>query len=347
MEKNPITSLLRIVVLLLVLGWCFLIIRPFIVVLVWAIIIGVALYPLYQWMIGKLGDSRKKFVTFLFGLIAVALVIVPTYVMVVSLVTTTKNTAEKLRTNTLEIPKPDEAVRSWPLIGEDLYSEWVAVSEDIQVYLETHKDIVLDVGSNLISGVTGFLGAMVVFVLAFFIAIVFMYNADSGYRTALAFYRKLLGDDAEEIVLMSRDTIRSVVKGILLVGIIQGLLALIGFEIVGLPGAGLWALVVFIFAVIQIPALLAMVPPVIIAFTMVEPTYAIIFAVYCLLVSLADNVLKPLLLGKGLKTPMIVILIGAIGGLLLHGIVGLFVGPVVLAVMYQLYFYWVNAEEET
>ena len=346
MEKNSITPLLRIVVLLLVLTWCFLIIQPFIVVLVWAIIIGVALYPVYKWMIGKLGDRRKKFVTFLFGLIAVALVIIPTYVMVVSLVSTTKTAAEKLRTNTLEIPKPDEAVRSWPLIGEDLYAEWVAVSEDLQVYIETHKDPVMEVGGNLISGVTGFLGALVVFVLAFLIAIVCMYHADSGYNTALAFYRKLLGNDAEEIVHMSRDTIRSVVKGILLVGIIQGFLALIGFEIIGLPAAGLWALIVFILAVVQIPVLLAMIPPVIIAFTLVDPTYAIIFAVYCLLVSLADNILKPMLLGKGLKTPMIVILIGAIGGLLLHGIVGLFVGPVVLAVMYQLYMYWVNSEEE-
>ncbi len=346
-KDSSITPILRIVLLLLVLTWCFLIVRPFIVILVWAIIIGVAIYPLYQWLIRKLGEKRKKFVTFLFGLIAVALVIVPTYLMVVSLVDTTKTVAEKIRTDTLEIPTPAEQVRSWPFIGEDLYQEWKDVSENLQEYIGTHQDIVLDVGSNLISGVTGFLGALVIFILAFLIAIVFMYNAQYGYDAAVKFHRKLLGGDAEEIVEMSRDTIRSVVKGILLVAIIQGILSFIGFRIAGLPGAGLWALAVFVIAVVQIPVLLVMIPPVIIAFTMLEPTYAIIFAVYCLLITLSDNVLKPLLLGKGLKTPMIVILIGAIGGLFLHGIVGLFVGPVVLAVMYQLYIYWVNAEEET
>jgi predicted PurR-regulated permease PerM len=136
-----------------------------------------------------------------------------------------------------------------------------------------------------------------------------------------------------------------VVKGILLVAIIQAALAFIGFKAIGLPAAGIFTLLVLVTAIVQIPAILTMIPAILIAFSNSEPTYAIIFAIWCILVGFSDNILKPMLLGKGLKTPMIVILIGTIGGLLLHGIIGLFVGAVVLAIVYQLYVYWVNGDE--
>jgi predicted PurR-regulated permease PerM len=345
-QKTPVTAILRIVLLLLVLTWCFYIVSPFIIILVWAIIIGVALFPLYNKLVLLLGEKKRKFVTFLFALISMALIVVPTYFLVASLVKTTKVTAEKIRTNTLNIPAPKESVRDWPFIGDELYTEWKGAADNMESYIQKHQDILLGAGEKVLGGVTGFLSALAIFVIAFLVSIVFMYNADQGYGAAKKLFTKLLGSPGDEIVTMSRDTIRSVVKGILLVAIIQALFALLGFEVIGLPAAGLWALAALMAGIVQLPMLLVMIPAIIVGFTIVDTTYAIIFAVYCVLVSFSDTFLKPLLLGKGLKTPMIVILIGAIGGLLLHGIVGLFVGPVVLAVAYQLYLYWVNSTEE-
>ena len=120
MQKTPITAILRVVLLLLILAWCFYIIQPFIIVLVWAVIIAVALYPLYNRMVKSFGTKKKKLATTLFTLIAAAIIVVPSYFLVSSLVKTTKVTAEKLRTNTLEIPAPKENVKEWPLIGENL-----------------------------------------------------------------------------------------------------------------------------------------------------------------------------------------------------------------------------------
>ena len=345
-QKTPITTILQVVLLLLILTWCFYIIRPFIIVLVWAIIIGVSLYPVYKRMILAFGDKKKKLMTVLFTAIIAIIIVVPTYFLVVSLVKTTRTTAEKIRTNTLTLPEPREDVRDWPLIGEELYKEWSGISDNLETYITENQDLILDIGGRLLSGVTGVLGALAIFIISLLIAIVFMYNANIGYQAAVKLNRKLLGVSDDEIVIMSRDTIRSVVKGILLVAIIQALLALLGFEIIGLPGGGLWALAALLAGIVQLPMLLVMIPAIIVGFTITDTTYAIIFAVYCVLVSISDTFLKPLLLGKGLKTPMIVILIGAIGGLILHGIVGLFVGPVVLAVVYQLYIYWVNSQEE-
>ncbi|MGB5238068.1 MAG: AI-2E family transporter [Flavobacteriaceae bacterium] len=346
-EKTPVTAILRIVLLLLVLAWCFYIIQPFIIILVWATIIGVALYPVYKKLLLFFGQKKQKAVTVLFTVIAMAIIVVPSYYLASSLVKTTKITAEKIRTNTLKIPAPKESVREWPLVGENLYEQWSGISDNLENYIRQNQDILLEIGGKLLGGVTGSLAALAIFIISLLISIVFMYNADHSYSAAKKLSAKLLGAPGDEVVEMSRDTIRSVVKGILVVAIIQAFLALLGFELIGLPGAGLWALAALLAGVVQLPMLLVMIPAIAVAFSTADnTTYAIVFAVYIVLVSFSDTFLKPLLLGKGLKTPMVVILIGAIGGLLLHGIVGLFVGPVVLAVVYQLYSYWVDSNEE-
>jgi predicted PurR-regulated permease PerM len=151
------------------------------------------------------------------------------------------------------------------------------------------------------------------------------------------------GDQGQDILTISRDTIRSVVKGILLVALIQTILALVGLKIAGIPAAGVFAFLVLVFAIVQIPVFLVLLPPVIISFSTLDTTAAVVFSVYMIAISLSDNILKPIFLGKGLQTPIIIILIGSIGGMLLHGIIGLFVGAVVLAVAHRLYTYWVQS----
>ena len=248
----------------------------------------------------------------------------PSYFVLSSVFESTSLTIDQIQNNTLQIPLPNEEVKSWPLVGEKIYTEWYNISDDFKKYAEIHKEGLLEYGISLVSGVTGFLGTLVVFVVSFLIAVVFMYHADSGYRVAIALFQKLVGNDHEAIVHMSRDTIRSVVKGILLVALIQAGLAFIGFKAIGLPAAGIFTLLILVAAIVQIPATLIMIPAILIAFSIAEHTLAIIFTVYSILVGISDNFLKPILLGKALETPIIVILMGTIGGMLLHGIIGLF-----------------------
>lgn len=340
--KGNITTVLRIVALLLILVWCFLIIRPFLIITIWSILLAVALYPLYKWFVVKLGEERKKLAIFTFTLIAVLLLAIPAYFVLASIFESIAIIVDQIKSEGFEIPLPDSKIKSLPLIGEKLYDEWYALSDNIEQFAIVHKDAILEYGRGVLSSVKGFLGTMITFIISFFIALVLMFNAENAYRSSLKLFMKLMGEEGEEVILISRDTIRNVVKGILLVAIIQTALAFIGYTAIGIPVAGIFALLVLIGAIVQIPVILVMLPPILLAFSMAEPTYAIIFTIYCVLVGLADNVLKPILLGKGLKTPMIVILIGTIGGLLLHGIIGLFVGPVVLSVVYQLYQYWMR-----
>ena len=343
-NNNSITTVLKIVFLLLLLAWCFFIIQPFILIVLWAIILAVALFPLYTAFVKKVGASKKKLTTVLFSLIMALLFIIPSYFIVSSVVESTISTTSQIRSNDFQIPAPDDKVRDWPLIGNKVYDNWLEASKDIEKYSVIHKDFILEQGKSLLSGFKGFIGALISFVISFLIAMIFMYKSEQGYKTAYSFLYKLVGDeDSKEILEMSRDTVRSVVKGILLVALIQCVLSFIGFKSIGLPGAGIFAFIVLVTAIVQIPAILTMIPAIILAFSISDTTPAVIFTIYCILVGMSDNVLKPMLLGKGLKTPMIIILIGTIGGMLLHGIIGLFLGAVVLAVMHRLYVYWVNS----
>ena len=136
-------------------------------------------------------------------------------------------------------------------------------------------------------------------------------------------------------------TIRSVTTGILGVAFIQSVLAGLGFLAVGLPGAGLWAVVFLIAAVLQV-GMLVLIPAVVYVFAVSSMTKAVIFLVWCAIVGLMDNVLKPILLGRGVAVPIVVVFLGAIGGFVALGIIGLFVGAIVLSVGYKLFLAWIN-----
>ena len=227
-----------------------------------------------------------------------------------------------------------------------MYAEWKSFSENTQQYAIDHKEVILDTGGSLLSSLGGFFGSLILFLISFLIAVVFIHNADQGRNSAAAFLKKVAGDQGQDILTISRDTIRSVVKGILLVALIQTILALIGLKLAAIPAAGVFAFLVLVFAIVQIPVFLVLLPPIIISFSTLDTTGAVIFTVYMIAISLSDNILKPIFLGKGLQTPIIIILVGSIGGMLLHGIIGLFVGAVVLAVTHRLYSYWVLSDSE-
>lgn len=340
-DNKYISKVLKLLALLLMLAWCFLIIQPFILIILWGLILAVAFYPVFSALISKFG-SKKKLGTIIFTVVLATMLFVPMYFFVGNLIENTKETVVQIQNNSLEIPMPNDSVKDWPLIGEKLHKEWYAFSSNVTEYAIIHKDIIIEKGKGLLSNLTGFIGSYVSFIISFFIAIVMMYKSDSGYKISNQLMVKLVGDRSEDIITMSRDTIRSVVKGILLVAIIQSMLAFVGFKAIDLPAAEVFALGVLIAAIVQLPVIIIMLPAIIIAFSISDTTHAVIFTVYCGIVGLADNVLKPILMGKGLQTPMIVILIGTIGGMMLHGIIGLFIGAVVLAVMHRIYMYWVN-----
>lgn len=344
-SKNPVDVYIQIVLLSILLLWSFYIVRPFVTIIMWSIIVAVSLYPLHQKLIKLFKGKKQGLVTSLFILILLALIVVPTINLTGSIVDSGQEIYTSFDEGTLKVPAPAATVKEWPFIGEKVYDSWSAASRDMENFLVKHKEEIASSMEWFFNIFTGLMGSVALALFALIFAGVFMSSADSGYEAGVKFMNRLKSGKGEQFMKMCVGTIRSVVKGILLVAIIQTVLSYIGFLVIGLPAASLFAILVLIMAIVQIPVLIAMIPAIAVVFSYAETTPAIIFTIYAILVGASDNLLKPMLLGKGLETPMLVILIGAIGGMMLQGILGLFIGPVVLALVYQLYNTWVSEGE--
>jgi predicted PurR-regulated permease PerM len=344
--ERALEAAIRIGLVFLLIGWCFTIVRPFIIPIVWGLIIAVAAYPGYRWLQEKLG-GRSRLAATLFTLFMLLIVIAPTVMLSGTLVETVKLLAEDLTHHgTLTIPPPAESIRSWPLIGEPLYSFWNLASENIQAALKQIGPQIKAVGSWLLATAAGAGFGILQFVFAIIIAGVLMPYAAGGHRTANAIAARLAGAQRAGLVELAEKTVRSVATGILGVALIQSLLAGLGFMVAGVPAAGFWALLCLLFGVAQIGIIVILIPVIIYLFNTADTVTAVAFLVWSIPVGLIDNILKPILLARGVKTPMVIIFMGAIGGFLASGIIGLFVGAVVLALSYELFMLWLNEAPE-
>ena len=340
--ERALEAAIRIGLVFLLISWCFTIVRPFIIPIVWGLIIAVAAYPGYQWVEARLG-GRSRLAATLFTLFMLLIVIAPTLMLSGTLVETVKLLAEDLTHHgTLTIPPPADSIRSWPLIGEPLHSFWNLASENIQAALKQIGPQIKAVGTWLLATAAGAGFGILQFVFAIIIAGVLMPCATSGDRTAHAIAARLAGVQRAGLVELAEKTIRSVASGILGVALIQSLLAGLGFMVAGVPAAGFWALLCLLFGVAQIGIIVVLIPVIIYLFNTADTVTAVGFLIWSIPVGLIDNILKPILLARGVKTPMVIIFMGAIGGFLASGIIGLFVGAVVLALSYELFMLWLN-----
>ena len=336
-----VESAIRIGLLAVLTLWAFRIVQPFIEVVLWGVIIAVAVAPLHVGMSKRIG-GRSKTAAVLMTLIALAVLLIPTIQFFGEVVEDGRRFAAALEQGTLEVPPAPETVKGWPVVGEPLYEVWNMASTDLQGTLKHYQSQIASVGSRLASALGGLALTVLQFVVSFIIAGVFLVSASSGKEAAVKIANRIAGEEGPAFVNLSELTIRSVAQGVLGIAAVQALLSGVGMALAGVPGAGLWALIVLFLAIIQLPPLFVLGPAMVYVFGHASTTTAVIFLVYGLVVSFSDAILKPLLLGRGVNVPMLVILLGAIGGMMLSGIIGLFLGAVVLALFYQLLVAWVD-----
>jgi predicted PurR-regulated permease PerM len=316
------------------------IMSPFLVAVVWAILIAITLYPVYQRMESWVG-GRSKLAGTLFIVFGLAVLIAPTALLTNSLLDATVRIVQKAQAGTLEIPPPTDKVKTWPLIGEKVYVAWESASEDLAGTAQKLQPQLGHFAQKIVSSVGGLGAALVQTLIAIVLAGILMITAPGGARIARAVAVRLEPTQGPRILTMAVGTIRSVVKGVILVAMIQGLLAGLGLMIASVPGAGLWALLTMMLAVMQLPTILVLGPIIPWVFAHNDSTaIAIFFTVWVVVIGFSDNVLKPIFLGRGMQVPMPVILVGAIGGMLHSGIIGLLIGPVILAIFYTLFMAW-------
>ncbi len=331
----------RLGVLALLLYGSLVLVRPFISIVLWSVVLTVALDPVFQWTSFRLG-GRRRLAAALITILSLLIVLGPATWLALGLVDSLRMISERLDFSTLTIPPPFKSVEDWPLIGNPVYQFWDLASTNFQAALAKIIPQLKPLGSSLLR-IGADTGLGIIKFLASIIVAGFLFSPAPMLVDAIKkFSHRLSSERGEEFVNQAGATIRAVSRGVIGVSVLQALLAGMGLMVAGVPHASLITFAVLIFAIVQIGPSIILIPVIIWSWTVMETTSALLFTMYMVPVNLLDNVLRPLVMGRGLKTPMLVILIGVIGGTLAYGIIGLFLGPIVLAVVWELFVTWIS-----
>ena len=343
-EKNAIEAAIKIGILGTMVVSTVLIIRPFLIPVIWGIIIAVAVEPLIARVTPLLG-GRRKLASTLFALLVIAALVIPASMLITSSFGMVQEIGERLESDTLVIPPPPAKVEGWPLIGPSLSKAWALAASNLGEAVQQFKPQLKAAALTVLGTVKGGVAAFFMSLISVVIAAALLATAEKGSAAVTKIFSRFAEDRGPEIAALATSTIRGVMLGVVGVAIIQAVLAGIGMSIVGVPGAAIWTMLILICAVIQLPPLLILGPVAGYVFTFADTTPAVIFLVWAVLISMSDAFLKPLLMGRGVDIPMLVILIGALGGMVLFGIIGLFVGAVAVAIMYTLFLAWLDEKD--
>lgn len=337
---------IRIGLVVLLLAWCFVIVRPFVAPVLWGVVIAISTRSAYL-RIHAWSGRRAPVAAAVFVLLGLVLVIGPVVGLAGTVIEGVESAAGAISEGRLAIPPPAEGVAGWPIVGERVARTWTLASTNLSALLMQFEDELKVAARWLLDVATSIGASVLLFAFSIVIAAVFHVNAEGASRVVERVARRVAGPNGPRLSMLAEHTIRSVTRGILGVALIQALAAGIGMAVVGVPAAGVWALLVMLVAIMQIPALLVLLPVALYVFSVASPFAAWSFLVWSIAVGLSDNVLKPVLLGRGGEVPMLVVLIGALGGFAAEGLIGLFIGPIVLSVAFTLVGAWIDDDAHT
>lgn len=347
-EGRLLDVLIRAGLILALAMLCYRIFSPFLVLMVWAMILGITLYPLNRALASRLG-GRNGWAATLITLLGIALVVAPTALLVSSMGDSVHQVIHDVQHNTLQIPPPSPSVAGWPLVGEKVFSVWDRAHTDLPALIKSLQPKIGDLAKAALAMVAAIGGDIIKFVLAFIIAGILMASGEAGARAGESIFGRVVGADrGHEFTVLSVATIRAVAQGVIGIAFIQAILVGLCLLVASVPWAGVLAGVVLVLGIAQVPALVVTLPA--IAYLWMSGGYgtaeAAVYSVLLFVAGMADNVLKPLLLGRGVDAPMPVILLGALGGMATAGILGLFVGATLLTLGYQIFMGWVGVNPQ-
>ncbi|MBU1641874.1 AI-2E family transporter [bacterium] len=308
------------------------------------------LYPLHRYFAKRLGDRQGLAATLL--ILAIVLMIGgPLILLGNSFVEQISNWQSAYQNNALTHIKPDPEVAQWPLIGDRLYSVWNQAFSNLPDFIQNHQEQIKTITGRLLSVAQNTIGSVFMLMGALVIAGIMMAWGESGSHAVLRISNRIAGPaKGPKLQHLSVAVIRSVASGVFGVAFIQAILFGIGFVLAGVPAAGVLALIVMFIAIIQLPTAFVALPVIIYIWSTGDASVTVnaVFTLFFIVAGLADNVLKPLLLGHGVDVPMPIILIGALGGMVASGLIGLFLGAILLAIAHQIFWNWVDeAQEQT
>jgi predicted PurR-regulated permease PerM len=334
---------IRLGLLAFLIYWSFILLRPFIPILVWSVVLSVALYPAYDWLSAHLGH-RSRTAAVITTIVVLAVFLGPATWLGLGLVDGLRGISDQLTSGDLGIPPPPDGIRNWPLVGTPLYDIWEMASENLDAafrqlapHLKPLAGPILAIAGSAGTGTLKFIASVLIAGFLF-------PSGPKHVAVVRSMLTRIVPQRSADFLSLAGATIRTVAQGVIGIAVLQSLLAGVGLKIAGVPHAGVLAFAVLVLGIVQIGSAPILLPVIIWIWTVKDVGAAVLITIYLLLVGISDNVLRPLLMSRGLSTPVLVIFVGVLGGTLAHGIVGLFVGPIVLAVAWELMMAWASED---
>lgn len=315
--------------------------RPVAPLLLWAVILAVAVFPLYRLMRVH-ARLRPGLAATVLSILLLALLMTPVILLSVSAIDTLDAYGGMLMRGEHIMPPAPESVRSWPMVGERLYDLWNSTARDARAILKGHVAQIASVGRFVGRVAAGVALEVLQFAGAIIVAGVLLAYSEGLTRTLTDLAGRVADARGRHFVGIASSTIRNVSQGVIGVALLQSALLGLGMLVADVPLSGAITFACLVLAIVQVGPNVIMIPVIIWYWVDMPAAHAALFTVYTVPLLLLDNVLRPILMARGLQTPMAVILAGVICGTLSGGLIGLFVGPVVLAVFYDLVISWMN-----
>ena len=323
--------------------WSLKLIAPFITLAIWAVVLTVALYPIYAWLARVLGD-RKKLSALIITLVMLVIVVGPVGLLIAGLVEWMATLVSKFGNGNFHLPHLPEAIQNLPVIGQQIHEFWVLASTNLASALSGIGPQLVDASKAILGSIAGLGGSMLAFAVSSIIAGCLFVPGPKLAHAAGQFAERVIARRGRAFVDMAGATIRNVSRGVIGISMLQALLIGIGLIAAGVPAAGPLAIACLVLAIIQIGPGIIVIGVLIWSWSTQDTLTAGLLTAWMIPAMFGDNVLKPMVMSKGLTVPMLVILIGVIGGTLAYGLIGLFLGPIVLSVFYELMTAWVKDE---
>lgn len=344
-SKQIFETILQLGLVFLILGFCIRLLTPFAMPILWAIILAIAFYPIFNFL-QKILKGKKSLAAFLLTITLLALILVPAVIFFNSVAASVMELKAGVEDGSLKVATPGQNIKDWPIIGDKAYDFLYALSTDMEKGILEYKEQIVEVSKKLLGSALDSVASLLMIVLSIIIAGVLMVST-SAQDLATNFIKRIAGDSGDEFLNISVSTVHQVVKGILGVAIIQTLIQAVGLFGANIPFAGVLTILCLMLSIIQVGPIIINLGVIAYLFSQDDTTSAIIWTIFFILSGLSDNVLKPWLLGKGAMVPMLVIFLGVIGGFMMSGFIGLFVGPIVFSIGYKLFVAWMDDKPES
>ncbi|KAF2506972.1 AI-2E family transporter [Flavobacterium zhairuonense] len=343
-RKELFDTILQLFFIFLIVGFCLKLLLPFFMPILWAVILSVVFYPLFDFL-QRILKGKKTLASVIITIVIIAVMLVPLIYFLKAAIANFLELKNSFEAGTLKITPPGQNIKEWPIIGKPLYEFLLMMSTDLEQGVVKYQDQIKEFSSKIMGSILSSGAAFLQFILSVIIAGVLLVTG--GRTFAMKFLKKIAGNKADEIMTISVSTIYQVVKGILGVAVIQTIIQAIGLFMADIPYAGILTLICLVFSILQIGPIIINIGVIVYLFSTGDSGYAIFWTIFFIISGLSDNVLKPLLLGKGALVPMLIIFLGVIGGFIMSGFIGLFVGPIVFSIGYKLFIAWLDDNADT